>query len=132
MRYISHQFAHVETLERARRWLIQAGFDPSRIEAHRQGIPRLALAVEPGESAEVELVIDAAESSDPDGNPSFWDLARQKHIYVQSGEAGGQISEPSQPHSFLVGWRPIDTEREITQASTDVRLRKAYVDERGD
>ena len=131
MRYISHQFAHLETLERARRWLIQAGFDPNRIEALPQGIPRLAVAVEPGESAEVELIIDAAESTDPEGNPSIWDLARQKHIYLQSGEAAREISEPEQHHSFVVGWRPIDAEREITQASTGEHLREGYV-ERGD
>jgi hypothetical protein len=131
MRYITHQFAHSETLERARRWLIQVGFDPSRIEAHTQGIPRLALAVGPGESAEVELVIDAAESTDPDGNPSFWDLARQKHIYLQSGEVVDEVSQSSQPHSFVVGWRPIDTEREVSQASTEMNLREGYV-ERGE
>jgi hypothetical protein len=131
MRYVSHEFAHVETLERARRWLIQAGFDPGRIEIHRQGIPRLALAVEPGEGAEVELVIDAAESTDPDGNPSFWDLARRKHIYLESGTEGNETTEPTQPHSFVVGWRPMDSGREVAQTYTDVHLREAYV-ERGD
>jgi len=131
MRYISHQFAHVETLERARRWLLQAGFDPSRIEAHTQGIPRLAMAVEPGESAEFELVIDAAESTDPEGNPSFWDLARQKHIYLQTAADPRQMSDASQPHSFVVGWRPIDTEREVSQTSTEMHLREGYV-ERGE
>jgi len=131
MRYITHQFAHVETLERAMRWLIQAGFDPSRIEAHRQGIPRLAMAVEPGESAEVELIVDAAESTDPEGNPSFWDLARQKHIYLDTGEVTAKSPVDEQPHSFVVGWRPIDTEREVLQASTDMHVREGYV-ERGD
>jgi hypothetical protein len=129
MRYITHQFAHLETLERARRWLLQAGFDPSRIEVHTQGIPRLAVAVEPGQSAEFELVIDAAESTDPEGNPSFWDLARQKHIYRQTGEEGGETSEASQPHSFVVGWRPIDTEREVSQTSTEMHIREGYVEQ---
>jgi hypothetical protein len=131
MRYITHQFAHVETLERTVRWLLQAGFDPSRIEANRQGIPRIALAVGPGESAEVELIIDAAESTDPDGNPSFWDLARQKHIYVECGNTEKPTPE-YQPNSFVVGWRPVDTRREISQASTDADLREAYVKQHGD
>ena len=86
MRYITHEFAHTETLDRAQRWLIQAGFDPNRIEVHHQGIPRIAVAVEPGEAAGVELVINAAESSDPEGLPSFWDLARQHHIYPENQE----------------------------------------------
>ncbi len=131
MRYITHQFAHLETLERARRWLLQVGFDASRIEAHTQGIPRLAVAVEPGESAEVELVLDAAELTDPEGNPSFWDLARQKHIYLQPAADPWQFSEASQPHSFVVGWRPIDSEREVLQTSTVMHLREGYV-ERGE
>jgi hypothetical protein len=131
MRYMTHQFAHIETLERARRWLLQVGFDASRIEAHTQGIPRLAVAVEPGEGAEVELVIDAAESTDPEGNPSFWDLARQKHIYLLTATDSQPASENSRHPSFVVGWRPIDSEREISQVSTEMHLREAYV-ERGE
>ena len=38
VRYVTHQFAHLETLERARRWLVQAGIDPGRIEARTHGI----------------------------------------------------------------------------------------------
>jgi hypothetical protein len=82
VRYITHEFAHAETLDRAQRWLIQAGFDPNRIEVHHQGIPRIAVAVEP-----------AAESSSA---------------------------------SFVVGWRPVDSDNEVTQASTDVELQKEY------
>jgi hypothetical protein len=70
MRYITHEFAHRETLDRARRWLRLLEFDPTRIEAHSQGTPRLAVAVELGEAAEVALLIDIAESTDPDGSPS--------------------------------------------------------------
>ena len=78
MRYVTHQFAHVETLERARRWLVLAGIDPSWVEARTHGILRLAVAVEAGESAEVQRIIDVAESSDPDGYPGFWDLASRR------------------------------------------------------
>ena len=53
MRYVTHQFSHVETLERARRWLVQAGIDPSRIEAHTHGMPRISVAVEGQADAEV-------------------------------------------------------------------------------
>ena len=85
MRYITHQFAHLETLERARRWLIQAGFNPSRIEAHTQGIPRLAVAVEPGESAEVELVSMRRNRPTRRGTPASGS-SRQKHIYCKPGK----------------------------------------------
>ena len=124
MRYVTHQFAHIETLERARRWLIQAGIDPSRIEARTQGILTLAVAVEPGESAEVQRIIDAAESSDPDGSPGIWDLASQRHVYPQAGTATAAAASATHSESFVVGWRPQDADREVTQ--TDTELQKDY------
>ena len=132
MRYITHEFAHTETLDRAQRWLIQAGFDPKRIEVHHQGIPRIAVAVEPGEAAGVEMVISAAESGDPDGLPSFWDLARQQHIYPESQEPAVEPAAESSSASFVVGWRPVDSDNEVTQASTDVELQKAFGERWGD
>jgi len=132
VRYITHEFAHPETLDRAQRWLIQAGFDPGRIEVHHQGIPRIAVAVEPGEAAGVEMVISAAESGDPEGLPSFWDLARQHHIYPENPEPAIDAAAHSSSASFVVGWRPVDSENEITQASTDVELQKAFRERSGD
>jgi len=126
MPYVTRHFTHIETLDRARRWLIQAGINPSRIEAHTQGTLRITVTVEPGESAEVERVIDAAESSDPDGNPSFWDVARQQHVYPQPGTPGPTPGDPPHSESYVVGWRPLDAEREITQASTETELQKKY------
>ncbi len=35
--YMTHQFAHRETLERACNWLSKLGFDPSRMEIHDEG-----------------------------------------------------------------------------------------------
>jgi hypothetical protein len=125
VRYITHEFAHVETLERAKRWLIEAGLDPSRIEVHTQGIPRLAVQAAPGEAAEIEQIIDAAESTDPQGNPSFWDIARQRHVYPQSAAPGTTPSE-GQSESFVIGWRPLDASREVTQESTETEKQRAY------
>ncbi len=80
MRYLTHQFAHVETLQRARRLLVLAGIDPSRIEARTQGILSLAVAVDAGESAEAQCIIDVAESSDPDGHPGIRELASMRQV----------------------------------------------------
>ena len=124
MRYVTHQFAHVETLERARRWLVQAGIDPSRIEARTQGILILAVAVEPGESAEVQRIIDAAEFSDPDGNPGIWDVAAQRHVDPHADNGVAAPGSATHSESFVVGWRPQDAEREVTQ--TDTELQKDY------
>jgi hypothetical protein len=126
VRYVSHQFAHLETLERVRRWLIEAGFDPSRIEVHTQGIPRIAVSVAPGEAAEVERLIDAAESADPDGFPGFWELASQQHVYPQGVQPGDPASELQQSESFVVAWKPLDSKREISQTTTNEQIREAY------
>jgi len=131
VRYITHEFAHPETLDRVRRWLVQAGFDPSRIEAHSHGVPRLAMAVEPGEAAEVAMLIDAAEASDPDGFPSFLELARQRHVYPQLEKSDDSAAAAAQSASFVIGWRPIDLDREVTQTSTEVDLQRAYREQRG-
>jgi len=120
---VTHQFAHIETLERARRWLIQAGIDPGRIEVHIQGIPRLAVTVEGGEAAEVKMIIGAAESSDPEGNPGIWDLARQRHVNPQGEKQAGTVTSSQ---SIVAGWTPQDADREVIQTDTGAELQKEY------
>jgi hypothetical protein len=126
VRYITHEFAHPETLERARRWLIQAGFDASRIEAFAGGIPRLAVAVEMGETAEAALLIDAAEAGDPDGFPSFWEHHHQPRVSVPGEIDFGAAQAVAQSGTFVIGWQPVDRNLEVTQASTEVSLQLAF------
>lgn len=131
MRYITHEFAHPETLDRVRRWLVQVGFDASRIEAHSHGTPRLAVAVEPGEAAEVAMMIDTAEASDPDGFPSFLQVTWQRHVVPHAEELDTAVPEASRSASFPVSWRPLDRDRGTTHGSSEVELQKAY-QERGE
>jgi hypothetical protein len=131
VRYVTQQFAHPETLDRARRWLVQAGFDPSRLVVHTHATPRLAVAVGPGEGAEVELLIDAALASDPDGCPSFLDLAPQGQIDLRPEQPGDSVIQQPHSNSFVIGWRPIDNDREVYQTTTELHLHEAYA-ERGD
>jgi hypothetical protein len=107
MRYVTHHFAHLETLELARRWLVQLGFDPGLIETHTDGVPRIAVAVQPEESAEVELVINAAELTDPNAWPSFWDVARQDHIYPEHDAKAGELPL-HHARTTAIGWHPED------------------------
>jgi hypothetical protein len=123
---VTRQFTHLETLERARRWLTQAGINPSRIEVHTQGLLRITVAVDAGEAAEVEQILNVAESSDPEGTPSYWDQARQQHVYPQPPPHSDSTGDAAQSESFLIGWRPLDAENEVTQASTDVARQKAF------
>jgi hypothetical protein len=76
----------------------------------------------------VELVINAAEESDPDGFPSFWELARQYHFEPQAEEPHGSPALEPHSSSFVVRWRPIDDAREVIQTTTDLHLQEAYAD----
>ena len=41
--FVTREFVQLETLERAKRWLIEVGFHPSRIELHTHGTPRITV-----------------------------------------------------------------------------------------
>jgi hypothetical protein len=116
--YITHDFAHPETLTRARYWLTRLGFDPSRIEVLTDRGPRIVLRVDLPEAVEAELLFAALESSDPDGPPSFWESAHP----LPTGSAPIQFERRSEerPHDLMVlGWHPPDSD-----LLTDPRLRE--------
>ncbi len=114
MRFLTHDFAHVETLERARRWLVHAGFDASQIEVSCEGIPRISVRVDLGQAAEAELIINAAERGDPDGLPGFWDLARIEHLHPHHAAEGIQeMPEQAESRTFVVGFHPQDDRPEL-------------------
>jgi hypothetical protein len=131
MRYLNHHFAHFETLDRARRWLVHAGFDPSQIEVMTDGIPRIAVRVEGGQAAEAGMIINAVELTDPQGFPSFWELATQEHIHNPTivGEHKGMPD--IEPRSFLVGYHRDQEGLESVAGMTAEEIRQAYVGQRG-
>jgi hypothetical protein len=133
MRYLTYQFAHLETLERARRWLAHVGFDPSQIEVVTGGIPRITVRVQPGQAAEVARIIDAVELSDPNSFPSFWDLARQEHIHThQTAPPAEGLPEAVEPRTFLVGYRVPDARSELGTSVIATAMREAYEGRLGD
>lgn len=123
-KYVTHQFAHHETLDRAERWLRQVGIDPGRIEIHREGVPRITVTPAPEQAAQVEMIFKAAELNDPDGWPSIWELARMPHPHVELNSADtvtatSIVTAGPTP----VGWHPpdvADTGRRSTQ-HTEIR-----------
>lgn len=125
MRYLTHQFAHSETLDRARRWLIHAGVSPDRMQVHRQGLPRLAITAEPAEVQSIEMIIRIAEMNDPDGLPGFWDLARLHPADADGVEADGAAAVTANPSSFTLGWHSVDPAWD-DQVRAEVELQKAY------
>jgi hypothetical protein len=105
--YFTHHFAHRETLTRAHSWLTQLGFNPRRIETDASGIPRIVVKVEPHRLGAVKMLINAAERTDPDGFPTFWDEARRPHSTPREYPEG-VLSEHQKPHASVIGWHPLD------------------------
>lgn len=105
--YYTHHFSNHETLSRARTWLSRLGFGPESIETHTDGIPRIAMAIEPAEWPGVEMLLHAVERSDPQGSPGLWDVAAQAHVYPEPGQDWA-LAEPAGPRSTVIGWHPPD------------------------
>ena len=106
-KYVTHHFAHAETLDRAERWLRQVGIDPGRIEVNRDGVPWISVIATHDQAAEVEMIFQAAEVNDPDGWPSFWELARMPHPHVEpSSEDAITGSSVVTARPSPVGWHP--------------------------
>jgi hypothetical protein len=125
MRSLTHQFAHSETLDRARRWLIHAGISADRIHVHHHGVPRLAVTAEPAEVQSIEMIIRIAEMNDPDGLPGFWDLARLEPTGPESGEEMATPPSAVGPTTFTLSWHPVDAAwDEELQSQSD--LNRAY------
>src|SRR3954467_12822967 len=122
MSYLTHQFAHLETLDRARRWLVHAGFDPSQIEGMTDGIPRIAVKLEPGQAVEAAQIIDAVELTDPQGLPSFWDLARQPHVHPEHATVAETTADDTEPKTFVIGFRVPDDRPELGTSVTAIAM----------
>ena len=93
------------------------------------GVPRIAVRVGSGEAAEASLIIDAAELSDPHGNPSFWDLARQRGPEPGTEpETRPAIPDAKQSRSFVVGYHVPDERPDLGASTTAIEMRNAFLD----
>ncbi len=124
MRYLTHQFAHSETLDRAWRWLIHAGVSPNRMEVYHQGVPRLAVAAEAAEFQSIEMIIRIAEMNDPDGLPGFWDLAGVHPVEERPPTAATPIATVDGA-SFSLGWREAEADWD-DELREQVERQRAY------
>lgn len=122
--YFTHHFSSNETLTRALSWLTALGFAPERMEIHSEGIPRLSLAVDPLEWASVEMLLNVVERSDPEGWPSFHELAKKlAHTHVEAVPS----AEPAighESHRTAIGWHPADPSRGV--AADDLSWRGTF------
>jgi hypothetical protein len=105
--YFTHHFAHRETLARFKTWLDRVGIEHREVKTQASGMPRIALTIEPGRADAIRMMINAVERSDPDGFPSFWEMASQPH-HAPADPASVAAQEPSRPSSTAIGWHPHD------------------------
>jgi hypothetical protein len=126
VRYLTHQFTSTETLDRARRWLLDAGVSPERMLAHHHGIPSITVAVETGEADGVEMVVRAAAMEDPSGLPGFWDLARLNPVHEDVIEPAESPPSASAPSTFVLHWEPVEPSLVDEGESLEVSLQRAY------
>ncbi len=124
MRYLTHAFAHSETLDRARRWLIHAGVTPERIRVHHHGIPTLIISTDSAEVDGLKMIIRAAETTDPDGYPSIWHLARRPHSPDDSTEPLTS-PVPAVRSSFPLTWGAVDVAND-DELRSQIELQRAY------
>ncbi len=129
MGYLTHYFASDRTLDRARRWLLEAGFEVSQIEAIHQGIPRISIRLNAGQRAVGKLVIDAAEMADPSGFPGIWDLAQLKFVHDRAVTVPERTVPPgAAPATFALGYHYLDERPETGSSLAAIAMREAYVD----
>jgi hypothetical protein len=119
--YITHQFAHVETLDRATRWLLQIGFQPGQIEVHREGMPWISVHASSDKRSEAEQIFDVAELADPEGWPSFWELSRVPHPHFDPTPESATASVVATVRPSPIGWHPPDR---VTAMEDDYGLTK--------
>lgn len=129
-RYVTHHFAHIETLSRAEKWLLQLGFDAGQIEVHRVGVPWISVLVRPDQSDEARMVFEAAELTDPEGWPSFWEMAQMPHPHMDEIVVDTHLVHGRETHKAPVAFHPKDwddaSERAVKSESNLCNIHDAY------
>jgi hypothetical protein len=105
MSMTTHRFHSVQTMVRAQEWLEQIGIPADHIEVSSTGLPSMTVQTEFSRLPEVELVINAAEMTDPEGWPP-WDTPSRFEV-IQIAVAPPP-SQKEQLHTTPIGWHPID------------------------
>lgn len=116
--YFTHHFANAETMTRARSWLAHLGYGPHQFQTRTAGTPTVTISVPASQWAEVGLLINALERSDPDGFRSFWEDSRRPHV-GHPGDEEIALAERATPQSAIIGWHPQDA-----TLSADPELRR--------
>ena len=78
------------------------------------------------------MIIDAAELTDPNGLPSFWDLARQKHIHMTAAPVPElSPTEAEQSRTFVVTYHVPEEHADLGSSVEAAHLREVYQERLG-
>jgi hypothetical protein len=102
MSMTTHRFHSVQTMARAQEWLGQIGIPADHIEVCSTGLPSMTVQTDFARLPAVEMIINAAEMTDPEGWPS-WGASGHFEIAVAPPPA---VEE--RLHTTPIGWHPID------------------------
>ena len=97
MSMTTHRFHSVQTLARAQEWLGQIGITPDRIEVSSTGLPSMTVQTEFSRLPEVEMVINAAELTDPEGWPAHDAIG----VYAARGDRRGTQQRAARAPAYL-------------------------------
>ena len=100
--YLTHRFSRPETLERARYWLSQLGFDPALMEVGAGPDHRLSLPVAREMVATVKRILDAMDHGEHCGWHESAELVRQVRRAAETGTATHRADPPHEP---LIHWQ---------------------------
>lgn len=107
--YFIHHFAHLKSLARAQEWMSYLGFGPCELQVHPSATPWMTVSIDAAQRAEVQLLINALERSEPNSFPSFWDLGRRPALAVRHVRTDAPESS-ERPKASSIGWHPPDAE----------------------
>ncbi|MHC5538306.1 hypothetical protein ACYOEI_08765 [Singulisphaera rosea] len=107
--YFIHHFAHLKSLARAQEWMSYLGFGPHEFQAHPSTTPWMTVSIDAAQRAEVQLLFNALERSEPNSFPGFWDLGRRPAL-ATSPLLPDETSTNERPKVSSIGWHPPDVE----------------------
>jgi len=105
MSLTTHRFSSDATLARAQDWLGRVGIPSDHIEVSSTGLPSMTVQTEFTRLPEVEMVINAAELTDPDGWPALDAIGPVRPIQLDAAPPTGV---EARSHTAPIGWHSID------------------------
>ncbi len=109
MRYMTHHFAHVETMQRARRWLVELGFDSTRIHTHGEHHPWMTILDTADRLAQARVIINAIEHGEHGKRHGVWDRPRDADHVEHHHGAHVHVHAHEHHESVTIGWHPPDS-----------------------